>query len=108
MLDCGPVRVGPLTFFDRKEDDILKQTSSIDANERELSNTENSKTKNIYLIRHAESNENHRLDCLSRSIAMLGKLSLPSKEDVATSFELIDVKGQIDSDVSEKGQRQVR
>jgi len=66
-----------------------------------------SKQKTIYLIRHAESGENHRKRCLSRALQQVGKLILPSKEDVSASVELLDVKAQVDSDVSEKGRAQI-
>eukprot|EP00590_Aulacoseira_subarctica_P010815 CAMPEP_0172421992 /NCGR_PEP_ID=MMETSP1064-20121228/8195_1 /TAXON_ID=202472 /ORGANISM="Aulacoseira subarctica , Strain CCAP 1002/5" /LENGTH=412 /DNA_ID=CAMNT_0013162635 /DNA_START=183 /DNA_END=1421 /DNA_ORIENTATION=+ len=63
--------------------------------------------KTIYLIRHAESNENRRLECLARSIQHLKKLALPEKEDIVASVELLDVTAQLDSDVSDVGKRQI-
>jgi hypothetical protein len=63
--------------------------------------------KTVYLIRHAQSNENRRLASLTRSLKQLGRLSLPKKEDVAASVELLDVMAQVDSDVSPIGQKQV-
>eukprot|EP00978_Attheya_sp_CCMP212_P014328 scaffold36408_cov53-Attheya_sp.AAC.1 len=63
--------------------------------------------KTVYLIRHAESNENRRLASLTRSLKQLGRLTLPKKEDVAASVELLDVMAQVDSDVSPIGQKQI-
>lgn len=63
--------------------------------------------KTIYLIRHAESNENRRLECLARSIQHLKKLAMPEKEDIVASVELLDVTAQLDSDVSDVGKRQI-
>jgi len=64
-------------------------------------------TKTVYLIRHAESDENRRLASLGRSVKGLGSLSLPNKSDVIASMELINIKAQIDSDVSPRGQIQI-
>lgn len=113
MFDCGIVRLGPISFFERNQEDDLKQQSNthhdhkIHPEHAPKKIAQNLNTKTVYLIRHAESNENHRLGCLSRSIKTLGKFSMPTKEDITTSFELIDVKAQIDSNVSEKGRKQV-
>jgi hypothetical protein len=65
-------------------------------------------TKTIYLIRHAESDENRRKQCLKASVKGLGKLKLPKKEDVVASMELMNVGAQLDSYVSPRGQEQVR
>ena len=64
-------------------------------------------TKTVYLIRHAESDENRRKECLKSSVQGLGKLKLPKKEDVVASMELMNLMAQLDSDVSPKGQAQV-
>jgi len=63
--------------------------------------------KTVYLVRHAESNENRRQTSLRNSFDKLRKLTLPTKEDVTASVELLDVNAQLDSDVSEEGQRQI-
>ena len=63
--------------------------------------------KTIYLIRHAESDENRRQQSLYKSISKVRKLTLPTKADLAASLELVDVNAQIDSDVSEVGKRQI-
>jgi len=65
------------------------------------------RTKTIYLIRHAESNENRRQESLIRSIKRVANMKLPLKDDVAASVELLDVPAQLDSFVSEKGQKQI-
>ena len=72
------------------------------------STKEKSAMKTIYLIRHAESEENRRLGSLKSAFLGLGKFKLPKKQDVYASMELLNVSAQIDSDVSEKGQEQVR
>mmetsp|Transcript_10846 Transcript_10846/g.13721 ORF Transcript_10846/g.13721 Transcript_10846/m.13721 type:complete len:438 (-) Transcript_10846:274-1587(-) len=64
-------------------------------------------TKTVFLIRHAESDENRRLACMKTAVTGLGRLKLPTKEDVAASLELVNVKAQIDSNVSPKGQEQI-
>lgn len=67
----------------------------------------NNKIKTVYLIRHAESEENRRLGSLKTAFLGLGKFKLPAKKDVLASMELLNVSAQIDSDVSEIGQQQV-
>ena len=63
--------------------------------------------KTIYLIRHAESEENRRIASLSRCFKKLTKFSLPSSEDVYSSAQLLNIPGQIDSNVSDIGQQQI-
>jgi Fructose-2,6-bisphosphatase len=64
-------------------------------------------TKTVFLIRHAESDENRRLASLSKSVKGLGRFRIPKKEDVIASMELINVPAQIDSDVSPRGKAQI-
>jgi broad specificity phosphatase PhoE len=64
-------------------------------------------TKTVYLIRHAESDENRRLASLSRCFKSLGKFSLPSKKDLAASTELLNVSAQVNSNVSGIGEKQI-
>lgn len=66
-----------------------------------------SETKTIFLIRHAESEENRRLACLTRSMKGLASLKLPSKSDVKSSVQLLNVSAQIDSEVSHIGKQQI-
>jgi len=63
--------------------------------------------KTIYLIRHAESDENRRLGSLGRIVQGCTSLTRPNKSDLVASMELLNVQAQIDSDVSEVGRRQV-
>ena len=64
-------------------------------------------SKTVYLIRHAESEENRRIASLSRCFRSLAKLSLPSSADVTASTELLNVYAQVDSNVSEIGKKQI-
>lgn len=64
-------------------------------------------TKRVYLIRHAESEENRRLASLTKSLKGLGSLKLPTKDDVMASMELLNVRAQLDSDVSAVGKKQI-
>jgi len=64
-------------------------------------------TKTVYLIRHAESDENRRLASLSKSVKGLGRFRLPRKADLVASIELINLPAQIDSDVSPVGKAQI-
>ena len=67
----------------------------------------NGATKKIYLIRHAESEENRRIAALSRTFQRLKRFSLPQPSDILTSTELLNVSAQVDSDVSEIGTSQI-
>ena len=51
--------------------------------------------KTVYLIRHAESDENRRQRSLGRSLGSVRRLALPTREDLAASLELVDVQAQI-------------
>ena len=66
-----------------------------------------SNVKTIFLIRHAESLENERLACLTRSFRKMGSFKLPTKSDLYRSAELLNVYNQIDSPVSDVGQDQI-
>jgi broad specificity phosphatase PhoE len=63
--------------------------------------------KKIYLIRHAESEENRRIAALSRTFQNLIRFSLPKASDVSTSTELLNVSAQVDSNVSDIGASQI-
>ena len=64
-------------------------------------------TKTVYLIRHAESDENRRLASLGKTFKGLTRFRLPKKADVIASMELIHISAQIDSDVSPVGRSQI-
>ena len=64
-------------------------------------------TKKIYLIRHAESEENRRIAALSRTFQKLKRFSLPTVSDLSTSTELLNVSAQVDSNVSDIGASQI-
>lgn len=63
--------------------------------------------KTVYLIRHAESEENRRLATLVKSLNGLRKGKWPSRVDVVTSMELLNVGSQIDSSLSKVGKKQI-
>lgn len=64
-------------------------------------------TKTVYLIRHAESEENRRIASLGRCFKQLGKFSLPSSSDIYASTQLLNVMAQVDSTVSMVGIKQI-
>lgn len=64
--------------------------------------------KTVYLIRHAESDENRRRASLNKCLEQLTTGALPSQEDVNASFELLNVPAQLNSDVSDIGAQQIR
>jgi broad specificity phosphatase PhoE len=63
--------------------------------------------KTVYLIRHAESEENRRLASFSRAMDRLGRFSLPKKKDVFMASGLINIPAQVDSDISKVGEQQI-
>lgn len=71
------------------------------------SSTANSQVKTIYLIRHAESEENRRLSSLKRIGSNIASLRAPNSSDIRASFELINVAAQVDSSVSPLGHKQI-
>ena len=64
-------------------------------------------TKTVFLIRHAQSDENRRLASLTKSLKGITKLRLPLKSDIKASVELLNIPAQIDSDVSPEGKTQI-
>jgi len=68
----------------------------------------NKKKKTIYLIRHAQSEENRRLNSLKESFKAVARFSLPKSDDVSTSLKLLNIPAQIDSDVSDLGNSQIK
>lgn len=70
--------------------------------------SQESVTKTIYLIRHAESEENRRLGSLHKVFSSLTRFTMPSSEDVTSSLELLNLYSQVDSEVSEKGKEQIQ
>jgi phosphohistidine phosphatase SixA len=67
-----------------------------------------STTKTIFLVRHAESEENRRIGSLKAAFKALTRFSLPKSKDIVAACELIRVDQQIDSNVSEFGQKQIQ
>ena len=76
-----------------------------DANANSLTSVRTKKT--VYLIRHAESEENRRIAAFSRSFQSLKKFTLPKSSDVLSSTELLNVPAQVDSNVSGIGANQI-
>jgi hypothetical protein len=63
--------------------------------------------KTIYLIRHAESDENRRLGSLKTAFKALTRFALPKTKDILAASELIRIDQQIDSNVSTFGKEQI-
>jgi broad specificity phosphatase PhoE len=64
-------------------------------------------TKTIYLIRHAESEENERTQSLTNVVRTLSSFKLPSSKEVSESLQLLNVYSQVDSGVSAAGAQQI-
>jgi broad specificity phosphatase PhoE len=71
------------------------------------STTTQQQPKTIYLIRHAQSEENRRLASAKTAIKDLFKFSLPKSSDIYAGMELINIPAQIDSNVSPVGKSQI-
>lgn len=69
--------------------------------------SEPSLQKTVYLIRHAESEENRRIASLGSIGSSLTRFSLPKSSDVWASVELLNVSAQVDSSVSSIGKQQI-
>lgn len=112
IVNCR-VSPGAVSWFDRNNTGCISNKFQNDNSTISTSSNKsgkkivNYKTKTIYLIRHAESNENRRQESLSRSLKRVANMKLPLRDDVAASVELLDVGGQLDSFVSIKGQKQI-
>jgi len=65
-------------------------------------------SKTVYLIRHAESEENRRLRSFKTVVKSFSRLSWPSSSHVWAAAELLHVSNQVDSDVSPIGQLQIQ
>jgi broad specificity phosphatase PhoE len=72
-----------------------------------MSPVEVSGEKTVFLIRHAESEENRRISSLKKSVKNLGRAKLPTREDMTAIGELLNIPAQIDSNVSENGNQQI-
>jgi broad specificity phosphatase PhoE len=63
--------------------------------------------KTIYLIRHAQSEENRRLESLQSVARSLTRFAWPRSSDIGASLELLSLSQQVDSPVSEFGKQQI-
>lgn len=63
--------------------------------------------KTVYLIRHAQSEENRRLASAKNAIKDMLRFSLPKSSDMYAGMELLNIPAQIDSHVSEVGKSQI-
>lgn len=63
--------------------------------------------KTVYLIRHAESEENRRLGSLKSVGRALRSFSLPSSSDVSTGMEFFHFAAQVNSNISSVGEQQI-
>jgi hypothetical protein len=63
--------------------------------------------KTVYLIRHAESEENRRVGSLKNMVRSARAFSLPSSKDFTASLQLLHVTGQVNSAVSDIGVQQI-
>jgi broad specificity phosphatase PhoE len=66
------------------------------------------KKKTVYLIRHAESEENRRLGSLKNAFGSMRQWTLPAMSDLVATAELVNLPAQVDSDVSAIGQAQIQ
>lgn len=63
--------------------------------------------KTVYLIRHAESEENRRLFSMKTAVNDVARFSMPKASDVSAAMSWFYIPAQVDSAVSEKGKQQI-
>ena len=63
--------------------------------------------KTVYLIRHAESEENRRMASFGTVLSSVSRFSLPRSSDVRASLDLLNIQAQVDSSVSTVGKAQI-
>ena len=68
----------------------------------------NNHKKTIYLIRHAQSEENRRMASLTAALSAVGRFSVPRASDVGAALHLLHVSAQVDSSVSAVGAAQIQ
>jgi broad specificity phosphatase PhoE len=77
-------------------------------NEEEAINKNKKTKKTVYLIRHAESEENRRLGSLKNAYSSVFRhWTLPAMSDLVATAELVNIPAQVDSSVSVVGQAQI-
>jgi len=94
-----------MTNVTRQEEETKNDSKS--ENDRTTTGSSVEVVKTVYLVRHAESEENRRLSslkCVGRSLL---RFALPSTNDIASSLHLINIPAQVNSAVSEDGQAQI-
>lgn len=70
-------------------------------------NDDDSNRKTVYLIRHAESEENRRVASLGTVLSTASRFRVPRSRDLWASLHLLNVPAQVDSPVSEAGRAQI-
>ena len=95
-----------------RTEEMTTTTSSKGNNDCDLSDatstsTPNTGTKTIFLVRHAESDENRRLHSLKTAFKDLTRFALPKSKDIMVSCELIRIDQQMNSNVSQFGKQQI-
>jgi hypothetical protein len=93
----------------RTEETMTSTSSSIDVvpDAAATSTTTNAAVKTIFLVRHAESDENRRLHSLKTAFKDLTRFALPQTKDIVASCELIRIDQQVNSNVSQFGKQQI-
>jgi hypothetical protein len=86
---------------------IMTDISTSTATNGSANGSSSTLPKTVYLIRHAESEENRRVGSLKSVFRSVTAFSLPSSKDVGASLELLHVTSQVDSAVSGIGVSQI-
>ena len=84
-----------------------EMTTSATSTDATTNGTINTAVKTIFLVRHAESDENRRLHSLKTVFKDLTRFALPKSKDIMASCELIRIDLQVNSNVSEFGKQQI-
>ena len=101
-----PTSVVTANTISRTEEMATVSTNSIKDNDVDVTVT-SAAVKTIFLVRHAESDENRRLHSLKTAFKDLTRFALPKTKDIMASCELIRIDQQINSNVSQFGKQQI-
>ena len=109
MMCCSSPSEGNINSREENENSLSNANHALNINGMSTIITERMVpiTKTVFLIRHAQSDENRRLASLTKSLKGITKLRLPLKSDIKASVELLNIPAQIDSDVSPEGKTQI-
>ena len=86
---------------------MTESSSSSSSSSSSHDDVNSRQVKTVYLIRHAESEENRRISSLKQIGHSITRFSFPSRKDVASSVQLLNIPAQVNTPISKDGHSQV-